>query len=115
MTKQEILMELEADKKLYQEEENRLVIKCTEGLRSSLKSGYKSFICYPNTNYSNTFNKARFKEVINTLANMGFYGVMRKTANDDIYLEVYMDPPPVKKSALDGLRKAILIMRKLWE
>lgn len=98
MTKESILKELDECINLhYKREEDRLELKSLKGIREAALSGRPSYICYPNSIYTDTFNKARFENVAKRLKEKGFYAIIRRTVNDEVYLEVYLEAPKVLK------------------
>ena len=94
MTKESLMLELEqTNQRLYQEEEDRLILRCLQGIKESATSGREWYICHPNVIYTEAFNSKRFENVSIELKNKGFYSVIRRTVNDEVYLQVYLEAP----------------------
>lgn len=94
MTKESLMLELEqTNQRLYQEEEDRLILRCLQGIKESATSGRDWYICHPNIIYTDTFNSKRFENVSIELKKRGFYSVIRRTVNDEVYLQVYLEAP----------------------
>ena len=94
MTKADLVKELNEKKDMLNKaEEDRLELKCLDGIREAAASGWEWFSCQPNRIYSSDYSEERFNNVAKRLKERGFYTVLIRTANEDVYLQVFLQEP----------------------